>query len=485
MNLRHAQLVLILGIAIVPTAARAGDVDAERAVLELQRFYRSTTTCERVSIELRTPMTGPASGTKVTRSSMVVNLKVSEPKSESEPVDAPARQPGAPAGNAPAAETAGAPVALGLELRDLRIWVADRVLTAAHARDAATFAQELLVDTDAGHRWLSPRSLSRVLPPVLVPQLDFASAAPDTPTTELFPYASNVVWDRSEGDPRQPHRRTIHGSFHGGTVTLTTTLGRLRSVVIDRPNDRFNLQLEVSPVGACDPMKSAIDTTRRSRLPSIGDLRPRSGSLRTGVRSPDLALSRGIGAGVRWSMEDLLAPPVEAQLAGVPAAEHAVLVFIRHVPNPATGREAPADRASWRLDLARFGRLMAQLRRDAFLATGGGPANAEHSAMPVARFGMAPVLVMAPPTADELIQRLRDATELWGQDVLWTTDARGSIDLFAPGADVAAVVLDAEMVLRSVVVLDPKLSAEHAAEQVAAALFEVAPQQTPAVPPRP
>jgi hypothetical protein len=465
--------------ALAPVVASfAGDADAERAILELQRFYRENTVCERVSIEVRTPLLPPATGTKVTRSSMNVTLKPSDPIHQDE------KPPQQSDGAAAKPVDLRYPAALGLELRDLRIWVADRTLIAAHARDSAGYAEHTLIGADPGPGWLTSQAIGKILPPLHVAQLDFAAAAPTTPLSDLYPYATNIQWTQSEADPKQPHRRTIRGDFPAGTVIITTALGRLRSITINRPGDSFTLDMAFSFVGSCDPAKAMIDTTRRSRLPSLGDLRPRSGSLRIGARSPDLALSKGIGAGIRWSMDDVLSPPVEAQLAGVPAAEHAVLVFIRQVANPIAGAEAP-DKSAWNLDLARFGRLMSQMRHDAFMSSAKNPQQPSDIVMPMARFGVAPVLVMAPPTADELIRRLREATELWGQDVLWTTDARGSIDLFAPGADVAAVVLDAEMVLRAVVVIDPKLSAEQAADQVAAALFEVAPQQAPVNPAKP
>ena len=113
-----------------------------------------------------------------------------------------------------------------------------------------------------------------------------------------------------------------------------------------------------------------------------------------------------------------------------------------------------------------------------------GPDAERDPATLLARFGLAPVLVMGgqtPPAPDEILRRLREADDKWGGggnsgvEVLWTTEPAATIDLFAPGAEAVVVILDAESVLRSVINIEPQTTTEQVADQVAAALFELAP----------
>jgi hypothetical protein len=79
---------------------------------------------------------------------------------------------------------------------------------------------------------------------------------------------------------------------------------------------------------------------------------------------------------------------------------------------------------------------------------------------------------MAKPNPDDLLARLKAAGPDWPA-VLWTTEAKSTIDLFAPTSDAAAIILDSEFVLRAVVPIDPSQTAEQVGDQLAASLFEL------------
>lgn len=425
------------------------DPAADQALRDLQRTYQSAPTCERIGIEVRTPGPVPGAPQRIARSSYIVRL-----------------QPG---------QTPGEVNAIALELGQLRIWAdaADRSLTIAHTRDAAScFLAELTPP-------ITSQALARTLPPILIPQLDFASSA--AIPTSMWPYATGITWSAVEPDERAQNRRTIRGTFSGGaagSVTITTAGPRLRTVTIDLPARQISIHLTCSPVGPCDPPRHAIDPARRTRVASIDDLRPRAGTLRTGVRVPDMPLTRAGAGNTKWSLTDLLAPPQDALRADptTPQAEHIVLVLLRVQPSDTKSTLT-------RFDADRLPGLLLPMRRASFMPKTG-PESERDPATLLARFGLAPVLVMGgatPPAPDEILRRLREADDKWGGgsgagvEVLWTTEPAATIDLFAPGAEAVVIILDAESVLRSVISIEPQTTTDQVADQIAAALFELTP----------
>lgn len=438
-------------LCLLSTPALA-DSAADLAIRDLQRTYQSAPTCERIGIEVRTP--GPVPGTpqRVARSSFIVRV-----------------QPG---------ENPGEVAALALDLGQLRIWAdtADRSLAVAHSRDASTFFQSDLAPP------LTSAALARVLPPVLIPQLDLASS--NSVSTSLWPYATEITWNSVEQDANAPSRRTIRGTFSSGSVTITTSAARLRTLTIDLPAKSTSITLNCSPVGPCDVHKAAIDPARRTRVDSVEDLKPRAGTLRVGVRVPEMPLTRAGSGSTKWSLGDLLAPPEEALRTNptTPAAEHAVLVLQRVLPQGTASALA-------RFSTDRLAELLIPMRRASFLPKTGPEAERDPAAL-LARFGLAPVLVMSgptPPAPDDILRRLREADEKWGGrtgersqvEILWSTEASATIDLFAPGAEAVIVILDADSVLRAVITIDPQATTDQVADQIAAALFELAPADQP------
>lgn len=434
------------------------------AIRELQKTYRTTETCERVQVEVKFPAPGGAPGTRTARSAIVVRL---QPVAQAMKYEG-AADAGAPGQPPVAVHAARAIGTVSLDLGAIRVWASEGKLVAVHDRNPGTYVESPVDEV------LSPVAIGTVIPPVILPALELASTPEDAACNRFWPYARDIVWQSVEVDPRQAGRRTIRGTCVGGTVVLTTQGQRLRSLSIDQPERRTTLTLTFSPASPCDVAKSAIDVAGRERVKTMEDLRPRSGVLRVGTRLPQMPITQaGPGGAQGWDLGGLMQPPASVMAHGVGPAEHVVLVLMRSAPAGGSGAAAAK-----KFDGDALAPLLAEMRLEAFKAripAAGGLDGDKAPGALIARFGYAPVLVMSSPTPEEIVARMKSAAERWGPDVLWTTDARATIDMFAPGADAACVIIDSNFILRAVVPVEGGQTAEQVADQVAAALFELAP----------
>lgn len=462
MDRRRFRAVALAGAALLALGApvRAEDPPAtpEGLLAALHRAYALGPTCERVAIELRTP--GPGGQARVSRSTITVRV---------EPLQAAAPPP-PKAGETPAPAPAPAAArSVALDLGALRVWAGQGRVVAVHERDPATYYSAPLDPL------VTPQALAAALPPVVLPQLELACTPADhAPLASLRPYAEGIRWTGVEADPKATGRRTLHGVCAGGTVEIETQASRLRAVTIDLPERHVTLTMRCTPLGLCEPARWEIGTEKRSAVESLGDLRPRTGALRVGSRLPDMPMTARDGG--PWAMADLLQPPAQQALEGQRPAEHVVLVFLR------TGPAGQFGGPGTRLDVKRLAAALQELREATFAARSPGAKAADPAgpAAQMARFGLAPVLVLSGPAPDEILTRIAEAQRVWGPDVLWTTNARSTIDLLAPGADAAVLIADADWVLRAAIPVDAGATAEGIADQVAAALFELAPAEGPA-----
>lgn len=463
-------------VAVIPAFAFAFNCLAapvDEALRELQAFYGSQPTCERVRIEYRTASGVPGSTPRVSRSSIVVRV-------EPEAIPIPSSD------TPPEARRSRGFKSLAADLPPLRLHADGDRLIVVHERNPATYFESALQPP------LSPRTLGDALPPVVMPQADLAVTDPNSSVAAFWPYAKNIRWTDVQTDPRQPRRRTLRGVGEtpptrgltvntariSGPVNITLVMQgpRLHTLTLETPTLGTQLALSFTPIQPCDPARFGVDLARRTRVQAIEELQPKGGTLRVGVRVPALPLTEAAGKG--WSIESLLDPPPKAALAGVGPAEHVALVLMRVLPE---GTEP---------ELARFSpdtlaRLLAQLRVESFRP----PPDSTNTASDldlsprISRFAYAPVLIMTNPTPDEVLRRLRSADEVWGANtpgggragVLWSTEPRSTIDLFAPGAEVVVIILDPELVLRAVIAPAKGDSAEMVADRIAATLFELAP----------
>lgn len=459
MTMRQAARILVAVWAVlgVMAAARGQDEPKALAAVESLRAYYSTSdVCERVGIEIASPGPTPTVPVRRTRSSVIVRLssgerggRVAPPTSTTTPT--PATAAGDEVGRI-----------LALDLGQLRLVAADGLLVAAHAANQSTFARWTLAGSGGGR--VASRDLESVVPSVLVPQVDLAAEGAGGVVRSLGSYARGITWTGVESEARQPSRITISGVFEHGRVRLVAGGGRLKTMVIERPDQGVTITMNISSLSPCEPRRALIDVERRTRVEGLDELKPKGYTLRIGVKAPEMPLSRV--SGEKWTLDEVLAPPSEAAVRGVPSAEHAVLVFVRSL-RPGVSTSLP------RFDAVKLAGILGPLReatfaevdRDKPVEADGGPR--------LARFGLAPVLVVTGLSADELLVRLKDVGKVWGRDVMWTTDPAASIDLFAPGGEAAIAVIDSERVVRGVVVVEPSMTTEQVAEQVEAVLFEV------------
>lgn len=411
-----------------PAQPRSPEQLAQDAVTELQNAYRSSPTCERVNLEVRSP--GPGGTTRVSRATYLVRFD----PATSEPSKAPR---------------------LYVELAQLRLWASAGTLTLMHARDATRFFQ------CAYSGLLGTQSVSQCLPPVPMPSLDLASPSP---CASFSPYAPSIAWEKVEIDPRGPGRRIITGRLtdsDAGTLRLEVWSGRARRLVIDRPSKRSTLVFSMSPVMPCT-LPALVDTQMLRRVDTPEELHPGAGAVRVGTRLPEMPLS--LPTGEPGLLASLFDAPAEAAVKGVPAAEHAVLVFT--LPGAAP-----------RLDADELAKQLAVLRRTTF---GIGPST-KLSGEPgegIARFGYARILVLTGASPDRVLDELRASADLWRDHLLWTSDRASTVDVLAPGSAGVAAIIDADRVLRAVVAIDAQTTTQQVLDQITAALYELAPAQT-------
>lgn len=419
--------------------ARAGhDGAAASAMVDLQRAYRSQPVCERITLQVRTAPASPTALSRVARASMLLRMDIAPRGIDDVPI-------------------------VSLDLGTLLLTASDGQVVVTHPRDSTMYVEMPYAGP------LAPRSFAQALQPVPLPELDLAAAgAIEEPCTEFWPYALNIRWTGVDRDGRAPGRRIIRGTCDGGTVSLSVVGNRLRALTIDRADPKAVFLFTFTPTGPCEPQRCAIDVSKRTRVQTLADLRPRAGLLRVGAKMPDMPISPPAG-GV-WSVADLLEPPPEAVIVGMTGADHAVLVLTKSVGESGSIPSLP------RLDLGRLSDLLRQMRAASFQPRQQGKLG-DLLEDPLARFGFARVLVLSNAASNEVLGQMKTAQNKWSEHLLWTTSPSATIDVLAPGADGAVAIIDGESVLRSVWPIDPAHTAEQVADQIQAALFELAPTE--------
>ena len=444
MNARTATLTTraagLIGLSILAASAdaRAHDSAAADAIRDLQRSYRSQAICERIALQVRTPASATSPLPRVARASMVLRMEIEPRGLDDVPI-------------------------VSLDMGTMVLTASNGQLLVTHPRDTTSYFSA----SYAGP--LSPRSFAQIIQPVPIPELDLAGAAIiDDPCPEFWPYALNIQWKSVDNDGHMPGRRVVRGTCDGGTVSVTIAGNRLRSLTIERTEPRTIFLFTFTPTGPCEPQRAVLDVSRRTRVATLPDLRPHAGMLRVGAKLPEMQISPP--AGGNFSVSDLLDPPPEAVIVGMSPADHAVLLLTRNVGQDGIIQSLP------RLDLGRIADLFRQMRAASFepRATPR-PGDVED---PIARFGFARVLVMKDASPTDVLAQLKAAQTRWQDHLLMSTSPQTTIDAFAPGADACIAIIDAENILRAVWPVEPSQTAEQVADQVQAALFELAPTDT-------
>lgn len=169
---------------------------------------------------------------------------------------------------------------LALELGDLRVHVADGVLTAASTRAPDVYFQSKPVE-------LSYASLEPVLPPVPLPQIVLARGFRNGQT--LTPYTTDVRWTAAAWDDVAGTVRLTGQAAQGAvTLELDRHSGRLRRLAAE--TDAGQLELIAEPIDAEPVATWTIDTTGRQQVARLSALTEQARSLVIGDAVPDLAM---------------------------------------------------------------------------------------------------------------------------------------------------------------------------------------------------
>lgn len=426
----------MLCVVGVTKLSLAHDGAAATAVREVQLAYGSQAICERVGVQVKLPPGASGGLPRLWRASFTVRYQA-------------------------VAESGLSPL-VTLDLGQFLLDATPSEVRVAHARDSTTYYAQAIEGQ------VTPRTIASVVPPLPLPQLDFAraSAAGGQVCEELWPYASGITWTGVESDQRAPLRRTVRGAFDGGSVSMLLNGPRLRVLTIERTNPRVTITLSFSALGSCETDKTLVDPSKRTRVDTVLELKPRGGAVHVGDELAKVELSPAGGG--EWSLQDLLDSPAEAVIAGVPPAEHAALVF-RRVPGPGVMPPLP------RMDFDKLGELLRSSRAAAFASRASGSAGAGGDApeqMP--RFGYALVQVFNTPDPGAMLEGINASGKHWGmRNVLFSAASATSLDLIAPKADAIVVIVDSKRIVRSVIAVDASTDADQLSDQIAGALFEV------------
>lgn len=394
--------------------------------------YRGGPTCERVNVEVR------PDGGKVSRSTLLVRLAPRVRDGKCEP-------------------------SLLLELGRLVVGVSDGVLTAVHSQNQGTYFA-----TEVGNP-IDSASLAAVLPPVPLPQLDLArwdgvsddaAALPD----RVGVYARGISWQAVEVEARRPERLTVKGVCAGGTISAVVRGDALQSIEIRLGSPETTIGLTIAPVLPCTASQVRLEKGERARVGSLGELRPQSGLLGHGAFVPDMPLTGVSGQQVR--LRELREPPVEAIPA--PLAERLALVFIRVGSSNGEG----ADRMVGRVRAGVLSGELARLRASSY-PPAGKPDGEPGDAVVVPPINYAAVLVFdAAPSPDALLAVLKREKDVWGERVLWTTEPRPTIDLFAGRGESAVAIVDGGQRLMASIPIGESMTTEQLLDQVTLGVLE-------------
>lgn len=416
--------IAIALLALLPTPVRAQpekpapqELPVETVLTSIRNAYRKAPLAERVAITIRRPGApgAPRETASERREEAVVRI---------DPVHGLARDD----------------AKVWLELGDLRACLSGGRMVAVHTRDSATYVQ---LDYKGP---LTQEVLSRLLPPLPLPQIDLALGDADPPT-RLTPYFDGIKWDKVAVDETvAPPRVTITGSASGRRVEITADAdtGRLLRLTaeLDHPPagaPALELRLvctrmEVDPAAAWE-----IPTTGRARVADLAQLRARPGDLQVGQVVPSLGLTTVDGRA--WSMTEDLGPGADDPLPPRPCV---ILLLVRDRKG-GDGPRGPDDPFLGQT-VAAIAAAVKEAHESALTPV---PPGVSPPAR-IARCAYRPTLVLDLGAGDA-VGRVRVAAEVWTSRLLWTASPATTIDRFAPGAAAAVVVIDADHVLRCVI----------------------------------
>ncbi|MBY0112239.1 MAG: hypothetical protein K2Y21_05415 [Phycisphaerales bacterium] len=262
-----------VGPAVPPSAPDATEIDARLAALA--KAYRSGPIRESVTIRVKSD--------RGQNSQATINL-------------------GADAGAAASGPGHdGRPRLIRLELSQLLITVEASRVIASLQSDPTRYAEFSLPDEPL------KQGLDKLFPSLTLPQLVLADrAVPPTAAglrdLGLVPGgARDVRWTSSRVD-RGSGRFVLEGEFDNGTmkISIDRTSGRLRSAEVAMASGSVrSIDLSVRSVDLGDPSTWRVETTSRTRVDSLNELKSDADAIRVGQKMPKTLVFWTTGGG-KW-----------------------------------------------------------------------------------------------------------------------------------------------------------------------------------------
>ncbi len=180
-----------------------------------------------------------------------------------------------------------------LDLGQTFAWFEAGALRIVHALDERAFFQ-----ADAGPDGPLPL-LEATLPPLPVPQLWLGLTPPGEQLRSLTKYARSIRWTGAElRDTGREQLALLRGEADRSVLEIEAdpSSGRLRRVsfTLDQGSARIDLTVTNRPIDASAPI--GRDVSRRERVNTLEELRPRIGDLRIGDVLPEMILPGALEA---------------------------------------------------------------------------------------------------------------------------------------------------------------------------------------------
>jgi hypothetical protein len=223
----------------------------------------------------------------------------------------------------------GWPRRLRMELGRLTIVADDKTLTAINTQDPGTYFTAVLPEG------LTLAALRTVLPPIPLPQLDWALSDSDAPidAATAIAGAGPVAWGPETTESRTG-QVTFEGTAQGGPVQIAIDGVKGALVHVSAPygtksaSGQARLDIDVAPVPPAEqltPDKWGVDTAGRVPVGFLAELKGRPPEIITGDRLPALSLTTAdLGTA---SVQELLSPRDEGPLPSTRPVFGALVIY--------------------------------------------------------------------------------------------------------------------------------------------------------------
>jgi hypothetical protein len=332
-----------------------------------------------------------------------------------------------------------------LELGELTLVAQGGRLLAVHGRDPTTYAE--LQAPQAG---ADPASVLRaLLPPLAIPQLSLAF---DPAEVEWCPLVRGLAWENAERVAIGGHDGVrLSGRTETGAAAIELAGARVRRFEADlEAGGQTRLIVECEPLEPGDPAGWGVDLSGRRRVSGLAALQPLGPAIAVGDPFPRLRV-------VTVASPDERVLGVEPQPGLFPESRYYAALLVRD--------DLPAETTRAAAEAAISG--ITELRRELLRGRLDGRLDKR------VRFAELVGVVQA-QTTEGMLERVAQQSGAWLAAVepvaeaerpvlAWTGGEGRLIDRFAPGAAAVVVLYDGAGVIRAIVPLDGRPTADAVA----------------------